>query len=173
MAEPRTIANYGGPYQDARAIENPEVEMASDEGNRLLEDVAQMTRPACKARVWFTATDTAAPVASITPTAWRTQWGSGAAQKPTVSKPTGDGLYTITFATTYDDALGVTEAVSFIGAKVTVWTSDSADIIDGRPLTVSGAVATIALYDDAGAGLALNDHGTNSSELLKVQVDLY
>jgi hypothetical protein len=87
------------------------------------------------------------------------------AQQPTVTK-TADGLYTVELAVSYTDALGVVETVALLGAEVSAWTSDAADDVRGRILTVGGRTITLAVY----AGGSLDDHGDSSSELIKVRV---
>lgn len=115
----KTIESYGGPFQDAEAVANPETEQSADQGNRVLEDGAQLTRTGAKAFLSFTTTVTAAPVAATLVDSV-SQWGEGASVEPTVEK-TGTGVYVATYATEYDDALvgtvadavAETEQVSF------------------------------------------------------------
>lgn len=116
----KTIGNYSGPFVDELAVANPTTEQSASSYNRHAEDSAQMTRTSTKVMVKFTTTLTAGP-AAVTVTDSTSQWGEGNSYKPTISK-TATGTYTITYATSYDDALvgttgneGVeeTEQVSF------------------------------------------------------------
>lgn len=130
---PKTIANYGGPYADSEGKVNPETDLDATNGNRLLEDLAQLTRTKPKAMVRFTATATAAPT-TVEPTFWDTIWGSGLAQKPTIDK-IATGEYVVSFATSYVDALGVSETVTFTYAAIVARTSVKTEDIrywDGR-----------------------------------------
>ena len=113
--QPRTIDNYGGEFADAVPVEDPTVEQSADYANRANEDVAQLTRTGPKGWVHFVPTATAAPT-TVTPSAGRSQWGTGGAQLPTVSK-TATGRYTITWAASYTDTLGEVESVSISSAN--------------------------------------------------------
>lgn len=144
---PKVIGNYGGPFVDSTAIENPETDLSADNGNRALEDLAQLTRTKPKAMVRFTATTTAAPT-TVEPTFWDTIWGSGVSQKPTINK-TATGEYTISWATSYVDALGVTETVSFTYFDVEAWTTDKTEDIrywNGKNLAGANT-ASVALKE--------------------------
>lgn len=117
----RTIADYGGAYVDARVVKNPQCEMAASKGNRLLEDVAQLTATGFRAMVRFTTTATVAPVAyAAASVTYRSFWGSGDSVKPAVAK-TGTGLYTVTFASSYNDGLLIeAETVALEAAHCTL-----------------------------------------------------
>jgi hypothetical protein len=131
MAGNRSCADYGAPYVDQEAVSNPETQMSANKGNRLMEDVAQMTRVSKKVDVVFTTSSTAAPV-SVTPTSGKSQWGTGSSYLPTVSK-TATGQYTITWQTSYADALdgtvadaaSETETLALTRARVTLMTNTS------------------------------------------------
>jgi hypothetical protein len=108
MAQNRSNADYGAVYVDQEAVRNPRTQMAADKFNRLAEDVAQMTRTSTKVEVVFTTTSTAAPT-SVTPTSGPTQWGTGSAYHPAISK-TATGTYVLTWDSSYDDGLVGTDA---------------------------------------------------------------
>jgi hypothetical protein len=112
MAQNRTVADYGGPYRDQLVVSDPTAELAADKANRLMEDVAQMTRTSTKVDVTFLTTTTSGPVA-VTPVAGQTQWGTGAFYYPSVNK-SATGTYALTFASSVDDALvgGISDAIS-------------------------------------------------------------
>lgn len=145
MTTPKTIGNYGGPYADAESKTNPETDLDAASGNRLLEDTAQMTRTSCKAMARFTATTTAAPT-TVQPTAWRTQWGSGVDQKPTINK-TATGVYTVTWATSYVDALGTSEDLGFTFADARAKTSDGTEDIREQIATIGSFQLTVYLKE--------------------------
>ncbi len=163
MSEPKTIADFGGPYVDDGIQENPEAEMLAEQGNTLLETTAHMSRTSVKARVSFDTVGSGNPTVATA----SSHWGLGVAQHPTLVR-TGPGLYTITYAATYDDANGVTETVGFDDARVTVRSSDATDDIYGRPVTVSGAAITIVVESPKGTAA---DVGDNSAAAFTVSVD--
>lgn len=149
---PKDIQSLGGPFIDAEPVENPQTEQSADLGNRMLEDVAQMTRTSEKAFLKF-ATQTGN--GSITPHAdSRTQWGSSSAYFPTLSH-TATGTYLATYDTEYDDGLvgGVsdavaeTETVSFIGGGGDVHGSTFGHV----QVSLADNVVTIYVFDAAGA----------------------
>ena len=107
MAANRSSAEYGVPYVDQEAVSNPETQMAANKFNRLGEDVAQMTRVAKKVDVVFTTSSVAGPTA-VRPTSGKAQWGTGSPYRPTVSK-TATGQYTVTWNSSYADALDGTQ----------------------------------------------------------------
>lgn len=103
----KTLDSYSGPWIDREAVANPTTEQSASSMNRLIEDVAQMTRTSPKIMVKFKTTATAAPVA-VSVDDSTSQWGEGVSFVPTISK-TATGTYTITYATEYEDALVGTE----------------------------------------------------------------
>ena len=143
----KTLANYGGPFLDAFVAENPETDLSASEGNRAFEDTAQMTHTAVRAEVSFTTTVVAAPT-TVVPTT-NTVWGSGAGQLPTVAK-TATGRYTVTYATTFADALGVNETVSFVRPMVHAWGANAADRLYARAITVASNVVTLVTQSPEG-----------------------
>lgn len=166
----RDINDYGGIRTDAKPSQNPESEVAASQYNRLQEDVAQLTRPGPKAIVYF---DTHAwagsytyPASAITT---RAQWGTGDSAKPTVSQ-TAAGRYTLTWSSSYADALSVSESLSFIDAECSAYSSDPLDdFSDTRPLTVTSNAVTIVTK----AGGAAADVGDNSAAVFRVAVRVW
>lgn len=144
---PATIESYGAPeggFRNAFDVEDPTVEQSAAYGNRELEDQAQMTRTTDKATVRFTTSTGGA--GSITPTDGRSHWGVGSANLPTVAK-VSTGRYTVTYATSYTDALGVVETVFFYTAHGWVESLSTAGKVQ---CTVSGRVINVAVFDMAG-----------------------
>lgn len=148
MAEPRTIGSYGGPFLDEAPVENPTTQTSAALYNRKAEDVAQMTRTFWRAIVRFTCVADAATFALPPAQVFvRTAWGDSSSFKPTVTK-TATGLYSIQFASTYDDELGETETVQWFDAVAVGKTSDSSDDPEGsRVLTVSSNLVTVVAKD--------------------------
>lgn len=107
---PQTLSSLGAPFIDQEPVEDTEAQLAADYYNQTVECVAQGTRSVVRAWVSFE-TDTGAPgaIAVVDST---NVWGDGALKEPAIEK-TGTGIYQITYASTYDDALNVTETVSF------------------------------------------------------------
>ena len=115
-----TLGTYGGPFADAETVENPNTQVAASLYNRKAEDVAQLTRTGYRAIVKFTPTAAAAPVTyAASAVTIDTMWGDGTAYKPTVAK-TATGVYTVTFAASYDDGLEEAEALAFVYAHASL-----------------------------------------------------
>lgn len=140
---PKTLADFGGPYVNAKVVENPESQLDADDGNRAFEDLAQLTRTKYKAIVKFK-THNASPVP--TTQVWHLSlWGTGDITKPAVTRA-GAGLYTVTYASTLDDSLGYTETVSFFDGHVAcrpLLTSSTPDYSASRIDTISGSSADL------------------------------
>lgn len=99
----KTLQDYGSPFVDAEATANPTTELAASQFNRLSEDSAQMTRTSTKIMVKFA---TSAGGAGAIPVVDSTsQWGEGISFTPTAVKTSTNGVYLITYAVEYDDAL--------------------------------------------------------------------
>ncbi len=148
---PATIDGYGGPYQDAEVVANPLTQISADNDNRALEDCAQMTNTADRACVRFV------PVGSGNPTVaeHRTVWGNGALQEPVITR-TGVGLYTLTFATTYTDALSYVETVGLtMGTAVLGGDTVGMAMVD----TIVANVVTVRLFNGSNAA---SDLGSSS-----------
>lgn len=152
---PATLSDYGAPYQNVRLVRDPTTQAAAEWYNRMAEDVAQGTRTAPRAEARFLTSAGANGAISAGNVTHFSVWGSGSAQKPTVAK-TGTGQYTLTWATTADDGLGVanmeavavTENVVFtmpIGAPNVRSAGARANI-----LTIASNVVTVEVYDDTG-----------------------
>jgi hypothetical protein len=162
---PRTLASYGGPYQNEEAVVDPTSELDAPFADRLMTDVAQLTE-AC-GFTWFsfiTTTDAATVTVSAANVAVSGFPGSGSAQKPTVSK-TGTGVYTLTFADEFEDALvGVLNMDAVAETQSIVFTFASGLNVMGatngtaRVTALASNVVTVQVYDDA-APAALSDLG--------------
>lgn len=166
--EPRDITNYGGVRVDAKPQQNPQSEVAADDWNRATEDIAQLSRVPHKGTVWFDSHTYAAPYTySASDVSCRSQWGTGDAQKPTVSQ-TAAGRYTLTWAASYTDDLSESESLSLVVARVTCYSSDAADTFyDCRPLTITSNAITIVTK----SGGVAADVGDNSSASFRIQVE--
>lgn len=166
----RDISDYGGVRVDAKPQKNPESEVSATQYNRLQEDTAQLTRPGYKARVWFDSHVFAgAHTYAAGDVSQRSQWGTGDAQKPTVSQ-TAAGRYTLTWASSYTDALGTAESLALAGGEVVCYSSDAADTFyDCRLLTVTSNAITIVTK----AGGVAADVGDNSAAVFRVQVTVW
>lgn len=154
MAQNRSNADYGAVYVDQEAVRNPRTQMAANKFNRLAEDAAQMTRTSTKVDVVFTTSSTAAPVA-VTPTSGKTQWGTGSAYLPTISK-TATGTYQITWDASYDDGLVGTDANAVAETETLALTRAKGCVMSatqyGHVYCVASAnVVTAYVRDAAGA----------------------
>jgi exosortase/archaeosortase len=156
------VTTLGGPFVDAIPVADPESEMAADEGNVLLETVAQgsYTSPATVGT--FIATATAATVnVDATNVAHSSHWGSTSATKPTVTK-TATGRYTLTFPVSWVNGLSVTESVSLFTGSVTARTGDPDDEPSAEVLTISANVVTIGVRS---AGSLADVGGTSTNPI--------
>lgn len=168
---PKVLASFGGPHVDTKPQSDPTGQVPAALYDRLCEDVAQLTRPGARAIVWFDTLSGGAlpytyPAANVN---HKSQWGTGAAQKPTVVK-TAQGRYTITYAATFTDPLGIIETVNFVTGDVQCYSADPLDQLqDSRPLTISGNIATIVTK----ATEAAADVGNSSAAVFRVKVTLY
>lgn len=153
MTLPRSLDDYGGVKVNAKPIEVPTHEKSAEEDNRQATDVAHMTRTSPKAWVTFSPTATAAPT-TVTVISGRCHAGSGSGQHPTISK-TANGVYAITYAASFLDELGETEAVSFEMAHVSLGGSTvgfaQATSIVGPVITVEVRTSAGTLSDISGA----------------------
>lgn len=115
----RTIESYGGLKVNLLDPEVPESEESAEEGNRKAVDLAMFSSTSTFATVMFITTSTAAPT-TVTPTdvTIRSHMGNGSSSKPVVAK-TATGIYTVTFPSTYTDAMAppVTEDIEIAIAK--------------------------------------------------------
>jgi hypothetical protein len=159
--DPRSIDTYGGIKIDATPMVNPESELAADEHNRMAEDTAQLTRCAPRAVVVFTC--------GASPTVWhRSVWGNGVSEKPTVAQ-TATGRYTITYAASFTDPLGVVESVGFFTGGAAARTGDAADKVDATILTVASNIVTLVTKANGTAA----DVGDSSTDPITATVWLY
>ncbi len=167
MTTAKKIEDFGGPFQDATAVENPETDMGSDYGNMVFECTAQMSHTSDKAKVRFSTTNTAAPT-TATPT-HKSQWGDGAGQLPTVNK-TATGRYSIVYAASFpsitEPLTSNVETLSFFSALVQAWTTNPADKVTVRLLGISAHQIDIMVQ----ANGADADLGDVSNAPIKIEV---
>lgn len=150
MATAKTIADYGGEKIDTKPVANATGELAADHYNRLAEDTAAMTRTSDRFTVSFATIAAAAPQAGVVSYNW-THFGQGASYYPTIAKTT-TGTYTLTYAASYVDGLGVTTTTSHGPAHGQVagstfgkvqCTTTSATVIAAYVLDAAGALTDI------------------------------
>lgn len=153
---PKTLADYGGPFNDEDVVQNPETEQSAALANREFLDTAQLTQCSQKAGVFF-ATSAAAPATySASDVAHKSQWGAGSATKPTVAK-TATGRYTITYASTQTDELDEVETLALRPIAVHAMSSNAGDNLQARFVTVSGGVATLVVCSPPGTPADVGD----------------
>ena len=154
MYNPSDIQTYGGEKTDADPVEDPTTDLAASDWNQLINDAAQMTRTAAKVILQF---PTISTETNTTPSATKTQWGSGASYYPTTVARSGTGAYTITYPASFVNELGDTETVSFWEATGSV---SSATVYGHVQCTASGAVITLKVFDAAGAAVDVTNGTT-------------
>ncbi len=147
-------ASFGGPYTNARPVEDASTEVGAEGLNPALCDVAMMTHTAIRAWVSFLGvTISGGPPDAITVADHDALWGSGTGVKPTVSHTT-TGRYIITWATTQDDELG--DSHTLLIRKPRAWVTGVSDRSDARVVSYTANTITIDCFNDAGALNALN-----------------
>jgi hypothetical protein len=136
-------STFGGPYRDFDNIEDPETDVGSDALNKLITQVVQLSHTA--PRAWVRVAAGAAP----TLTDHDAVWGNTAGVAPTLAR-TGTGVYTVTWAATYNDLQATPEshAVNF-RAALPAPKSASARFLH-YDLT-SSRVVTVKSFDAAGS----------------------
>ncbi len=150
--EDKQLADFGGPKADALPIEDVTTQVSSSEYNRVCEDVAQMTHTSVRAEFTFVVGAALHP----TLTNFRSHWGNSLAQQPTVTR-TAAGLYTVTFPSSYTDALGHVEAVSFIGGDAAM---NTVNACSAAAYEFAGPVFKIVVKDSGGTASDLTSTET-------------
>lgn len=140
MATNRRLSDYGAPYANKGAVEDPTTEADADKYNRLAEDSAQMTRTSARYIVHFPT------VASGTTTATyaETQWGSGVSYYPTSITRTGTGRYQIVLPASFNDGLLEAESVALQTATGSVNSLAVGGLVQ---CTASANTIEVAVFD--------------------------
>lgn len=148
--QPKTIADYGGPYKDALPVEDPETQLGSEAFNALAEDTAQLTRTALRAIVRFST----GPGQNPTVQGAVSVWGSTPAHRPTITR-NSVGVYSVLYPLSFPDANGVEEEVSFLFAQASI---DGVTPGHARILMIAANLVIVHVFDaswtlsDLGAG---------------------
>jgi hypothetical protein len=138
------LNTFGGTFVNADAVIDPTTDMDATFQNRLTAQAAMLSHTA--PRAWCRCTVTAGVIARADHDA---VWGSTSAVAPTVAR-SGTGVYTVTWASSYDDLQSTPEAhtTALRGASVTGYLASTAVIVNGY---LSGSrVATVTSYNAAG-----------------------
>jgi len=169
---PRTSQSYGAPFQNEEAVVDPVSEVDAVFYNRKACDTAQLT--VATGFTWFSFV-TATDAAPFTVPAGNVQvsgvWGNGSPAKPTVSK-TAPGVYTLTWATEFDDELvGVENMESVAETQSVAFTFASglnnAGASNGyaRVSLLASNSVTVQVYDTSDAPSDLGGTATISGYL--------
>jgi len=169
--EPADLDTYGGEKVDRTAAQNRETDVSADDINALAEHSAQMTRTSMKAIVAFTTVSAGAPQVAVA-SWWSTQWGRGVAQKPTIAK-TDQGIYVITFPTTFADGLGNTETLAFQDGAVEAWSTDEDDLVFARKYGVTANTISVCTFVETAGTIGRGDVGNSSTAVFPVTVRIY
>lgn len=160
---PKNIASFGGPFLSSAPVANPSTEQSADYANRVFEDVAQMTRTA--PRAWAAFSTSSGGAGAISSTDAITVWSED--DTPTVAK-TATGTYTLTYPTTYEDALVGTESDAIAETEVVYfrfgWGSARGSTFGHVQVDPVDNVVTVYVFDASGA---LSDLGGS------VRVDVF
>lgn len=119
--------------------------MSAAQGNRLLEDVAQLTRVCPK--IWLRFPTVAS--GDTTVTSHTSVWGQGSGFHPTTITRSGVGIYAITYPSSFSDALSVSETVSFTYARADIMDIGGSDY-GWCQCTTSGNVINLHILDEGG-----------------------
>lgn len=153
---PADLTTYG--LQNAansQPVKNPSSEWDASYAKKLGADVAQMTRPLCRAHFNFT---TSGSNGARTARDVYTLWGNGASFAPTITR-TGTGVYTIVWPASFVDDQGNTETLSFTKATSSL---SSSTVVGFAQIVGSGAswtlygLTTAAAASDLTAGTQLD-----------------
>lgn len=170
----KDITALGGLKQNLMPQSVPVSQLRDTTWNEIACDLGALTQIPCRAWVQFE-TVTSNGTYDAADVLHASIWGSGAGQKPTVTR-TATGLYTVAYAASF--FLGYTElevddeseVVSFKDAVVSCSTSDAVDnFADCRQLSVVGSTANIVVK----AGGVAADVGDNSGLPILVNVRLW
>lgn len=140
---PATIETYGAPvggFTDKQTVADPTSEWAAEDGNKLLRDVAQLTRTAPRILYKF-ATVAVTPGTSLSV---RSMWGDTLSYAPTTNVRASAGRYTLTWPAEFADELSNDETLSFYTARG--WVESLTDRGHVQ-CTVSGAVVEVIITD--------------------------
>lgn len=157
MAGNRSVDDYGGIRVDKSVVTNPTTQLSANQFDRLIEDVAQMTRTASKVDVRFNTTATAGPVA-VTVIAGQSQWGTGSGQYPTITK-TATGVYSVAWPTSYADALVGTSADAVSETEVLALEYARGDVMSNLDAIVRCTASANVVTAYVRTGGALSDLG--------------
>lgn len=141
----KTIADFGGAKVDARPVKNPTSQLAAADYSDLAETVAQTTRILDRVIVSFNTSAGGAGVIAVVGN--RTVWGNGNTYYPAIAK-VSNGVYTVTYNTTYTNSLGVAETVSLAFPRGQLAGSTFGHV---QVEVTSAAVLTVRVFDAAGA----------------------
>lgn len=138
------LSTFGAPYLDADAVVDPETEMAASAMNLLATQVVATGHTA--PRAWALCTISGGVITLADHDA---VWGSGAGVAPVAARSSA-GVYTVTWASAYDDLQDVPESHSTIlrAAVASGYAAAGARIVNGY--LSSAIVATVKAYDAAG-----------------------
>ncbi len=141
-----SVATFGGNAMvNHDTVENPETEVDASFWNLMVTQLTMMgyTVP----RAWCKASVSGAPALVVT--THRAVWGNAEAVKPTPNRVSA-GVYTLTWATTYDDlqAESETHATSFIDVIARAY--NGASFIGCTAAVTASNVVTIRTFDAAG-----------------------
>lgn len=144
LPEVADLDTFGGSFEDADAVVDPQTELSAAYFNRLVAQVAMLSHTA--PRAWARCTVSGGVITLADHDA---VWGAGAGVAPTPNR-SGAGVYTVTWAASYDDLQATPEShnVSFRAAKAS-GDGAAARIVQGS--LSSANVASVKSFDAAGA----------------------
>lgn len=162
---PKVIDDYGGARVNAKPVSNPKSQYAASSFNRAHEDLAQCTRTIIRAVASFI-TD---PATDPNPanTQHRSVWGTAAPQKPVATR-TGAGLYLLTYASSFDDGLGLpdsVESVTFAFPPLLSVLCGSGEDMRAFPFAFTANTVSIAVKRFSGGAWILADQDSGAANV--------
>lgn len=146
LPDTATVDTFGGVFANEDGVVDPTTEVDASYINRLITQavMASYTQP----RAWARCTVSGGV---ITLAAHGAVWGDTAPVAPTAAR-TSAGLYTLTWATSYDDLQDTPESHSTnVRAVVGVSAYNSTSFIAPTAAATAANVITVRTWDDAGA----------------------
>ena len=140
MENSSTAATYGAPFSDETAVTDPTTQISSEQFNKILLHLAQLTRTAHKIYVEFPTVASG----STTPTLTRTIWGDTSSYYPTSVARTGVGTYLVSYPGSFSDDFGDSENMKFSHGHACVVSSTVGGTCQ---VTCSGPNVTIKTLD--------------------------
>lgn len=153
LPEIADLDTFGGTFADLYPVIDPTTDMAAADQNNLTANVVAMSHTA--PRAWARCTISGGVITLADHDA---VWGNGAGVAPTAARSSA-GVYTVTWAASYDDLRAVDDAeshaVSLRCSQANGYKSGAARIVNVRLSSV--VIAAVTAFDAAGSAAELDE----------------